>query len=77
MWDEGPVREQLILENQAYEEGQLDEATFRVREAELLVRLREIKEHHRELARAEADEQAGSAVDKRRQIVIDLPDELR
>ena len=77
MWDEGPVREQLILENQAYEEGQLDEATFRVREAELLVRLREIKEHRRDLARAEAEDQAGSAVDKRRQIVIDLPDELR
>src|SRR4029078_7776566 len=36
MWDEAPVREQLILENQAYEEGQIDEATFRVREAELL-----------------------------------------
>lgn len=77
MWDEEPVREQLILENQAYEEGQIDEATFRVREAELLARLREIKEHRRELARAEADEQAGSAVDKRRHIVIDLPDEIR
>ena len=53
MWDEEPVREQLILENQAYEEGQIDEATFRVREAELLVRLREIKEHRRKLARAD------------------------
>lgn len=77
MWDEEPVREQLILENQAYEEGQIDDATFRVREAELLARLRGIKEHRRELARAEADEHAGSAVDTRRKIVIDLPDEIR
>jgi len=77
MWDEGPVREQLILENQAYEEGQIDEATFRVREAELLARLREIKEHRRELARADAEEHAGAAIDKRREIVIELPDEIR
>ena len=77
MWDEGPVREQLILENQAYEEGRLDEETFRVREAELLARLREIKGHRREMARAQADEQAASAVDERRRVVIELPDEVK
>ena len=80
MWDEEPVREQLILENQAYEEGRLDEETFRVREAELLARLREIKEHRRqmanEMARAQTAEQAGSAVDERRRVVIELPDEV-
>ena len=77
MWDEEPVREQLILENQAYEEGRLDEETFRVREAELLTRLREIKEHRREMARAQVEEQAGSAVDEPRRVVIELPDEVK
>ena len=81
MWDEEPVREQLILENQAYEEGRLDEETFRVREAELLTRLREIKQHRREMARemtrAETGEQAGSAVGERRRVVIELPDEVK
>ena len=81
MWDEEPVREQLILENQAYEEGRIDEDTFRAREAEILARLREIKEHRRalarDMARAETDGQAGSAVDERRRVVIDLPDEVK
>ena len=76
MWDEEPVREQLILENEAFEEGRLDEETFRVREAELLTRLREIKEHRRELARAEAAEAAEAQVDAPRRAVIELPDEL-
>jgi hypothetical protein len=77
MWDEEPVREQLILENQAYEEGRLDEQSFRARETELLARLREIKEHRREMAAAQADEQAGSAVDQARRVVIELPDEVK
>jgi hypothetical protein len=77
MWDEEPVREQLILENQAYEEGRIDEETFRGREAEILARLREIKEHRREIARAGAEEQAESAVDERRRVIIDVPDEVK
>ena len=77
MWDEDPVREQLILENAAYEEGRLSEEEFRVREAELLARLRDIRAHAREQARAAAQEQAGSDVDRKRRVVIDMPDELR
>ena len=77
MWDEDPVREQLILENAAYEEGRLTEAEFRVREAELLARLREIRKHQRELARAEAETDTGARVDQKRRVVIDVPDELR
>jgi len=76
MWDDEPVREQLILENQAYEEGRIDEETFRVREAELLARLREIKERRLELARADAQADAGTAVDEKRQVVIEIPDEI-
>jgi hypothetical protein len=81
MWDEEPVREQLILENQAYEEGRLDEEAFRAHEGELLARLREIREHRREMARemarAEPGEQSGPAVDERRRVVIELPDEVK
>ena len=77
MWDEEPVREQLILENQAYEEGRIDEETFRAREAELLARLREIKEHRIAMARAASEENAGAAVDEKRRVVIDIPDEIR
>ena len=75
MWDEEPVREQLILTNEAYEEGRLDEETFRTREAELLARLREIKEHRVATARAQAEE-AGAAVDEKRRVVIEMPDEV-
>lgn len=77
MWDDAPVREQLILDNAAFEEGRLTEEEFRVREAELLARLREIRAHQRELARAQVEEQAGARVDERRRVVIDVPDELR
>ena len=73
MWDEEPVREQLILINQAYEEGQIAEPEFREREAELLTRLREIKERRK----AQAADSAGAAIDERRRVVIDIPDELR
>ena len=76
MWDEEPVREELILANEAYEEGRLTEEDFRVRETELLARLREIREHRKALAQADADE-AGAAVDARRTVVIDVPDEIR
>lgn len=77
LWDEEPVREQLILVNEAYEEGHLTEEDFRARETELLTRLRDIRAHAKARARAEAEEQAGAAVDERRKVVIDLPDEMR
>ncbi len=76
MWDEGPVREELILANEAYEEGRLGEEDLRAREAELLARLRDIREHRKALTRADAEE-AGAAVDARRIVVIELPDEIR
>jgi hypothetical protein len=74
MWDEDPVREQLILVNEAFEEGRMPEAEFREREAELLTRLREIREHRKAAARAQlsAMPEEGS-----REVVIELPDELR
>jgi acyl-CoA reductase-like NAD-dependent aldehyde dehydrogenase len=76
MWDEEPVREQLILVNQAFEEGRLEEPEFHEREAELLARLRDIREHRKAAARAATEESAGAAVDEKRRVVIDVPDEL-
>ena len=74
MWDEDPVREQLILVNEAYEEGRMPEAEFREREAELLARLREIREHKKAAARAQLSAQPDEGA---RKVVIELPDELR
>ena len=75
MWDEEPVREQLLLTNQAYEEGRMPEDEFREREAELLARLREIRERAKAKAREESEE-AGAAVDQQRRVVIDVPREI-
>jgi hypothetical protein len=77
MWDEEPVREELMLLNEAYEEGRLGEADFREREGELLDRLRALREHRRAEQRAHAEAHAGAAVDERRTVVIDVPDEIR
>ena len=74
LWDEEPVREQLMLVNEAFEEGRMTDAEFREREAELLTRLRDIKEHRK--ARI-AEDTAGADVDQPRRVVIDIPDELR
>jgi hypothetical protein len=74
MWDEDPVREQLILVNEAYEEGSMAEAEFREREAELLARLREIREHWKAVARAQVSAMPDEG---KREVVIELPDEMR
>ena len=74
MWDEDPVREQLILVNEAYEEGRMPEAEFREREAELLARLREIREHKKAVARAQLSALPDEGA---RQVVIEMPDEIR
>jgi hypothetical protein len=74
MWDEDPVREQLILVNEAFEEGRMPEAEFREREAELLARLREIREHKKGAAQAQLSAMPEEGV---REVVIELPDEMR
>jgi hypothetical protein len=74
MWDEDPVREQLILVNEAYEEGRLPEGEFREREAELLARLREIREHKKAVARAQFSALPDEGA---REVVIEMPDEIR
>lgn len=74
MWDEDPVREQLMLVNEAYEEGRMPEPEFREREAELLARLREIREHKRAATRAQQSALPDAGA---REVVIELPDEIK
>lgn len=74
MWDEDPVREELMLVNEAYEEGRMPETEFRERETELLTRLREIREHKKAAARAQM---SAMPDDGERAVVIELPDEIR
>jgi hypothetical protein len=74
MWDEGPVREQLMLVNEAFEEGRMAEPEFREREAELLARMREIRGHKQAAARAQQSALPDAGA---REVVIELPPEIK
>jgi hypothetical protein len=74
MWDEGPVREQLMLVNEAFEEGRMADPEFREREAELLARMREIREHKQAAARAQQSALPDAGA---REVVIELPPEIK
>jgi cytochrome c-type biogenesis protein CcmH/NrfG len=68
--DDSVVREQLILLQVQLEEGDIDEEEFVEREAELMVRLREIRARQR----AELDEIPAEAnVEARRQVIVETP----
>jgi hypothetical protein len=74
-YDDDSVKEQLLLLQLQLEEGEIDEMEYRRREAPILVRLREIKEHRKQridemIAARKAEGAAG-------EVQIDLPDELR
>ena len=70
--DEASLREQLLLLQLQLEEGDIDENDFAQREAELLARLREIKELKRD--EAEADQLPAEAnVEARRTFTIETP----
>ena len=68
--DEGAVREQLLLLQVQLEEGDIEEDEFAEREAELLARLREIKERKRVQVDAVPDE---ANVDARRRLIVETP----
>jgi hypothetical protein len=68
--DESVQREQLLLLQVQLEDGDIDEDEFAEREAELLARLREIKERKR--AEAEAIP-AEANVEARRRVVVETP----
>jgi len=58
------------------EEGRIDDAAYRGREADLLARLREIREYAKQRAR-EGLEASAPAEGEERTVVIELPEELR
>jgi hypothetical protein len=69
--DEGTLREQLLLLQVQLEDADIDEDEFTEREAELLARLREIKERKR--AAAEAGIPAEADVNAVRRVVVETP----
>src|SRR5438105_14628870 len=74
LYDEGTLREQLLLLQLQLEEGDIDDDDFVEQEAELLARLREIKARKR----AEAEEAAAELpveanVEARRRVVVETP----
>jgi hypothetical protein len=73
--DEGTLREQLLLLQVQLEEGDIDEDQYAEREAELLARMREIKERKRAAAEQAAREEipVEANVEARRRIVVETP----
>src|SRR5438105_14512511 len=71
LYDEGTLREQLLLLQLQLEEGDIDEDSFAEQEAELLTRLREIKARKREQATAPDELPTEANVNARRSIVVE------
>ncbi|HLZ47347.1 MAG TPA: gas vesicle protein GvpG [Candidatus Limnocylindria bacterium] len=74
MTDDSWVKEELLLLNMRFEDGEIDEAQFRREEAPLLARLSEIKAQRKQQAEEElaALAEGGPA----RTVLIETPDEL-
>ena len=73
MTDDTPVREELLLLNMRYDDGEITDAEFRRQEAPLLARFAEIRAYRKRLAEeaGEVSEGAGERV-----TVIETPEEL-
>jgi Gas vesicle protein G len=72
--DEEPVREQLLELQIELEDGRVTDDEYVEREAVILARLREIRELRKQMAR-EAEASAPADGEKR-QVVIEVPEEL-
>jgi len=70
LYDEGSLRDQLLLLQVQLEDGDIDEDDFAEREADLLARMREIKE--RKLAAA-ATIPVEADIEATRRVVIETP----
>jgi hypothetical protein len=75
LYDESAVHEQLLLLQVQLEEGAIDEDEYVAREAELVLRLREIKERNRALHEQAAldDVPVEANVEARRRVVVETP----
>jgi hypothetical protein len=69
LYDESFVHEQLLLLQVQLEDGDIDEDEYVEREAELMLRLREI----RAMQRQQADLPVEADVEARRRIVVETP----
>lgn len=78
MTDDTAVKEELILLNMRYEEGEIDEAEFRRQEAPLLVQFSAIRAYRKQLAREEQEQMAGLVAETggARTVIIETPQEL-
>ncbi len=74
MTDDTSVREELLLLNMRYDDGEITDAEFRRQEAPLLARFAEIRAYRRRLA----EEQTGAVSEGagERVTVIETPEEL-
>ena len=73
--DDTAVREELLLLNERYDQGEIDEAEFKRQEAPLLARYSEIKAYRKQ----RAEEQLGGLIEEdvtERVAVIETPEEL-
>ena len=73
--DDSAVKEELLLVNERYDQGEIDEAEFKRQEAPLLARYSEIRAYRRQLAQ----EQLGGLLEEdvtERVAVIESPEEL-
>jgi hypothetical protein len=76
--DDSAVKEELILLNMRYEDGEIDEAEFRRQEAPLLARWSEVKAYQKRLAQEQREQMGGLVAETltERVVVIDTPEEL-
>jgi hypothetical protein len=75
MMDDTAVKEDLMLLNLRFEEGEIDEAEFRRQEAPLLVRYSEIRAYRKQLAEEQLAGLLSEEGDER-VTVIETPEEL-
>ena len=75
MTDDTAVKEELLLLNMRYDDGEIDDAEFRRQEAPLLARFSEIRAYRKRLAE---EQMAGLLAESRteRIAVIETPEEL-
>ena len=75
MTDDTAVKEELLLLNMRYDDGEIDEAEFRRQEAPLLARFSEIRAYRKQLAE---EQMAGLLAESgtERIAVIETPEEL-
>jgi Gas vesicle protein G len=74
LYDPSVVHEQLMLLQVQLEDGDIDEDEYVEREAELLARLREIKQRQQERRSADAQDVPVEAnVDAQRRVIVETP----